>query len=43
MCTYYVDMDGWMDGWKWQRVWGGSVTVLFCYDDDDGVMGNIWF
>lgn len=27
---------------------GGSVTVLFCYDDDDGddddgVMGTIWF
>ena len=47
MCTYYVDMDGWMEG-NGREFRGGSVTVLFCYDDDDGddddgVMGTIWF
>lgn len=32
-----------MDG-NGREFGGGSVTVLFCYDDDDdGVMGNIWF
>ena len=44
MCTYYVDMDGWVDGRIWQSL--GVGLVLFCYDgddDDDGVMGNVWF
>ena len=46
MCTYYVDMDGWMNGWKDMAESLGVGLVLFCYDgddDDDGVMGNVWF